>query len=59
MIVEYHPAIERELQGIREFYEGRAPGLGKEFVDEFDRQVLRIAETPGRWMVVMEISAER
>ena len=52
MTVEYHPAIEREIKEIRDFYEGRAPGLGGEFVDEFERQVLRIAAAPKRWMVV-------
>ena len=52
MTVEYHPAVERELAEIRDFYELRVPGLGGEFIDEFERQVLRIAATPGRWMVV-------
>ncbi len=52
MIVEYHPAVQRELEEIRDYYEERVPGLGREFVDEFERQVLRIAATPGRWMVV-------
>jgi plasmid stabilization system protein ParE len=52
MIVEYHPAVHRELQAIRDWYNEKAPGLGSEFVDEFERQVLRIAATPGRWMVI-------
>jgi len=30
----------------------RFPGLGREFVNEFERQVLRIAATPRRWMVI-------
>lgn len=51
MTVEYHPAIERELSSIRDYYEHRA-GLGREFLDEFERQVLRIAEAPTRWMIV-------
>ena len=52
MSVEYHPAVERELVEVRDYYEKRSPGLGREFIDEFERQVLRIAATPGRWMVV-------
>jgi toxin ParE1/3/4 len=52
MIVEYHPAVERELAEIRDYYEQRVPNLGREFLDDFERQVLRIAATPGRWMVV-------
>ena len=52
MTIEYHPAVEQELEGARNFYEGRVPGLGRQFIDEFERQVLRIAATPGRWMVV-------
>ena len=52
MTVEYHPAVGSEIEEVRDYYNGRAPGLGKEFVDEFERQVLRIAATPLRWMVV-------
>jgi toxin ParE1/3/4 len=50
MTIEYHPAVERELAEARDFYEKRAPGLGAQFIDEFERQVLRIAAAPGRWM---------
>jgi plasmid stabilization system protein ParE len=52
MTVEYHPAVEGELRAIRDYYEARVPGLGREFVDEFERQVLRIAAAPERWMVL-------
>jgi toxin ParE1/3/4 len=52
MIIEYHPAVEAELKEIRNFYEDRSPGLGSDFIDEFERLVLRIAATPGRWMVL-------
>src|SRR6266699_1081786 len=52
MTVEYHPAVEAELEEIRNFYEARRPGVGREFIDEFERLVLQIAATPGRWMVV-------
>ena len=52
MIVEYHPAIEAELKAIESYYENRSPGLGRQFVDEFERQVLALAAKPERWMVV-------
>jgi toxin ParE1/3/4 len=52
MIVEYHPTVQRELEEIRDYYEERVAGLGREFVNEFERQVLRIVTTPGRWMVI-------
>jgi toxin ParE1/3/4 len=29
----------------------RSPGLGRDFVDEFERQILTIAAMPTRWMV--------
>jgi toxin ParE1/3/4 len=52
MTIEYHPEVERELDEARNFYENRAPGLGRQFIDEFERQVLRIAATPGRWTLL-------
>ena len=52
MIVEYHPAIEAELKAIESYYDNRSPGLGRQFIDEFERQVLALAATPERWMVV-------
>jgi len=52
MRVEYHPAVEAELREISRYYERRSPGLGAQFIDEFERQVLALAATPDRWMVV-------
>lgn len=52
MTLEYHPAVAKELKEIQDFYEERVAGLGREFINEFERQVLRIAATPGRWMIV-------
>jgi len=52
MKVEYHPAIARELEEIRDHYEGQSIGLGTDFVNEFERQVLSIAAMPSRWMIV-------
>lgn len=38
MRVEYHPAIEAELDEIRYYYDERSPGLGSQFIDEFGRE---------------------
>lgn len=43
MRIEYHPSVAEELEEIHHFYESRSPGLGDEFVNEFERQVMRIA----------------
>ena len=51
MIVEYHPAVETELDDVRAYYEKRLPGLGAEFIEEFERQILNIAASPKRWAV--------
>ena len=40
------------MRPIRRSYEDRSPGLGTEFIGEFERQVLAPAATPERWMVV-------
>lgn len=52
MRIEYHPSVAEELEEIHHFYESRSPGLGDEFVNEFEWQVMRIASMPERWMVV-------
>ena len=52
MRIEYHPAIEGELAEIRDYYNERSRNLGEDFINEFERQVLRIAAMPSRWMVV-------
>jgi hypothetical protein len=46
MRIEYHAAIEAELQVIRSYYENQSPGLGGQFIDEFERQVLVLASRP-------------
>ncbi len=43
MRVEYHPAVEAELREIQRYYEARSPGLGRQFIDEFERQVLALS----------------
>jgi plasmid stabilization system protein ParE len=54
MTIEYHPAVARELEEIRDYYDSKVPGLGAQFIDEFERQVLRIAATPQRWMIIFD-----
>jgi plasmid stabilization system protein ParE len=52
MRIEYHPAIEQELREIIRYYEQASPGLGTEFLDEFERQILKIASMPTLWALV-------
>lgn len=52
MIIEYHPAVADELEEIRDYYEVKSLGLGLDFVNEFDAQLMRISAMPTRWMVV-------
>lgn len=48
MRVEYHPAIEIELREIVKYYNACSKELGSAFLDEFEKQVLRIAAMPTR-----------
>ena len=52
MSIEYHPSLYAELKEVRDYYESQSIGLGGDFVDEFERQVLKIAAMPYRWMIV-------
>ncbi len=52
MKIEYHPAIAAELAEIRDLYNERSLNLGEDFLNEFEKQVLRIAAMPTRWMIV-------
>lgn len=52
MRIDYHPAIAAELEEIRDHYESCSVGLGGDFIDEFERQVLTIAAMPTRWMLL-------
>ncbi|MGC8774816.1 MAG: hypothetical protein ACP5R6_06105 [Chlorobaculum sp.] len=46
MRIEYHPAIEDELRRIIDYYNECSAGLGTEFLNEFECQVLKIASNP-------------
>jgi len=52
MKIEYHPAIERELREIINYYDECSAGLGKEFLNEFEHQVIKIAANPYQWVEV-------
>jgi len=48
----YHPEAEAELISAAEFYEGRLPGLGTQFLDAADRAIQSIHMAPERSAVV-------
>jgi hypothetical protein len=52
MRVEYHPAIEKELREIVGYYNVCSPGLGVEFLNEFERHILKITAAPMQWRTV-------
>jgi toxin ParE1/3/4 len=54
MRIEYHPAVEDELRDIMDYYNQCSPNLGNEFLDEFDKEILRISKSPLLWGVVAE-----
>lgn len=54
MRIEYHPALEADLRDVRDYYNEKSPGLGDDFISEFEREALRIASMPERWMVVRD-----
>ena len=46
MVVEFHRAASEELDEASSRYERRRPGLGEEFVDEFEDVCLLLSEYP-------------
>ena len=52
MRFEYHPAVERELREIIQYYNSCSEGLGNGFLNEFEWQVLNIAENPLQWVEI-------
>lgn len=47
--VEYHPAALEELIKAAEYYEATVDGLGQRLLDEIERFVTDISESPERW----------
>jgi plasmid stabilization system protein ParE len=52
MRVIYHPHAEAELTEAAQYYESRVPTLGVQFLDEGNRAVNMIRESPERWKLV-------
>ena len=52
MRVEYHPLIEREIKEVVNHYNQSVEGLGDDFLDEFERQILNIVASPKLWKEV-------
>lgn len=50
----YHPDAEAELIEAAQYYERRIVTLGVRFLDDADRAVSMIMETPQRWKVIEE-----
>ena len=49
MRVVSHPEADEELEAAALWYEGRQPGLGDDFLDEFEHTLRRIVAGPERW----------
>ena len=49
MQVVSHPEADEELEGSALWYEERQPGLGDDFLDDFERTLRRIVAEPERW----------
>ena len=49
MHVVSHPEAGQELEGAALWYEQRQPGLGEDFIEEFERTLRRIVAEPERW----------
>jgi len=50
----YHPDAEAELIEAARYYESRVATLGAQFLDDADRAVSMIVETPQRWSIIQE-----
>jgi len=44
-----HPEVDQELEEAALYYERKCPGLGDDFLDEFESTLRRILATPERW----------
>jgi hypothetical protein len=49
MPIVSHPEADEELVGAALWYDERQPGLGDDFLDEFERALRRIEAEPERW----------
>lgn len=49
MRVVRHPEVPQELEAAALWYEGRQPGLGGDFLEEYRATLCRILAAPERW----------
>lgn len=49
MHVVSHPEADEELAAAAIWYEERQPGLGNDFLNEFERTLRRVVARPERW----------
>ncbi len=49
MRVVNHPEVDEELEVAARWYEERQPGLGEDFLKEFERALRRIVADPKQW----------
>ena len=52
MNLSYHPVAETEVVAVAKFYEQRVPGLGTQFLDEFEASIGKVLQTPAVWRSV-------
>ena len=52
MRIEWHPRILSELVHARDYHNDCMPGLGEDFLAEFDRRVTAISANPLLWAAV-------
>ena len=52
MKISYHAAAEAEVVAAAVFYEQRVPGLGREFLEEYDRCIAAIVAQPGAHRII-------
>ena len=53
MHVVSHPEADEEVEAAALWYEERQPGLGEDFLDEFERTLRRIVAEPERWRKIL------
>lgn len=51
--VEVLPAADREMEESGRWYEQQEPGVGDEFLQEVERTIARIAESPETWPFIV------
>ena len=47
--IEAHPDVYNELESARSWYEEKSKNLGSDFLDEIDRAISNISESPEIW----------